>query len=309
MTLRTYLILLFVGFSFVATAQNPYITDQEVAIVAQWEVGDTATYSYERSAESIDSLGKVTSYTRKGDIHIRVAKSSEKYYVMHWNFVNLELTEESKNERQQIILRIIKANKFIYRLSETGSFQELINWDDIQRSSNHYLDSLIRATKEKYQAQLYKAIKSSLQSQEAVTTFLAEDIMFFHQLHGIQLSRTDTLSDVSNFPNLFNPERPYPGIFKLFTHGVDEEKELGEFYFLQAADPIESGKILLAALEGIFKEKAPDYLKKELKNFKIEENNHHIIDLATGWPILAEGSRHTFVFRTNETNKVSIKRK
>ncbi|MDX5321299.1 MAG: hypothetical protein LPK45_09290 [Bacteroidota bacterium] len=291
----------------VAFAQNPYITEETVGIVAQWEVGDTASYLYESNSETIKEEKKDDYFSRSGEIFVKVAKADEHSYILHWSYKNL-VTDENSSARLKVLGRLMSQSVFKYRVNEVGQFEEIINWNEIRIRANQQLDAMLKESKSPDEKALIKGVKEGLQSKEAVTYFLGQDIIFFHYIMGIELSRKEPLKTTSELPNLFIPSKPYPCDLVISTDSINTQTSVGYFSIEQTGDVEACTEILRESLATFIKGGKKKELDEVLTEFQLKDNHRFIYDLDTGWPLFIQQSRNSnLVIMSSKVNMTITK--
>lgn len=289
-------------------AQNPYITPETVAIVAQWEEGDTATFLYESSSETTQNAEVKDYFSRSGEIFVQVAKAEENFYILHWSYKNL-VTDNKSSLRLKIFGNLMSQSVFKYKVSETGQFEELLNWGEIRTRANQQLDSMMKITKEEDQKLLIKGIKSGLQSKDAVTSFLGQDIIYFHYIMGLEFSRKEPLKSEGELPNLFLPEKPYPCELTITTDSIQMPEEHAYFSFTQIGVEAACTEILIESVQKLAKGVKRKEIEEKITSFEMRDDNYFVYDLKTGWPVKIEMLRNSDLVLQKSKVKLTIQRK
>ncbi len=176
--------------------------------------------------------------------------------------------------------------KFIYQTDESGSFIELINWEEIRDCVNKVINKLsnyklFKNIKEK--TKVINQIKAIFQSKEMIEQVVIKEIQLYHAPYGLEYSLDEKLEIEAQLPNPFGGE-PFPTI--IFMELTDLQPELN-YCNLVIGQKINSRKAENILLD-LMKKLIPDtkkLLKKDemFKIFNISDHTEYKVELDSGW--------------------------
>lgn len=301
-----YLLFCFAAFPFISHGQGEVYYDEENAgVVAQWSEGDTALYRFSKkdTHDGNDDPEQNGTMNLESQIHLRIMEAAEKYYVIQWTYGSFKEENSVDDPQFEIINHLFRHRKLVYRTTETGTFEELVNWIEVRREANHILDSLAKASKKPTYKTFIESFRKMVQNKESITQLMAKEITYFHYLHGLQFSRKEKLKSPTEIPNLLDASRPFPGWLEISVEDLDEETGLAHFAVEQTFDEEQGTVILMDIVGKLMKRKITKTELKEMGEIKISDDLNLDINLHSGWPqkiTFRREVRFAGIERTNE---------
>jgi hypothetical protein len=245
--------------SFLAGAQKPLSGDSSANFITYWRKGDTRTYSILHEKQSPSPDGKNAIFHFAYEARVDVLDASDSDYTVKWVFH----LPPGASKGQKDSLPGFDGMQMIFRVSNTGGFLELINWEEVR--------------------DIYSRIMSfpteAFNSRHKVEGSLIREIQLVHLPYGY----TFTTEKVSSNTQLSNPfgGSPLPAIQSYQITSFDPAQ-----FTLVIDQHIDKTK-LTGTLDALLK-KVTDprqrLLKKEqLSALELSDYSEYRITRYTGW--------------------------
>lgn len=129
------LTLAFIVFVAIARAQSARSTDAQqdstVNCVTYWDRGEIKTYSIVHDKITTLPGGKPQPFHFAYEARVTVVDQTEKDYTIQWK---LHIPQSLRGRRPGLVdsLPIFEGMQLIYKISDVGAFQELVNWEEVR---------------------------------------------------------------------------------------------------------------------------------------------------------------------------------
>jgi hypothetical protein len=227
--------------------------------------------------------GKDLSHVKTGQVHLYVAEATETHYILHWSFRHIIEEGSTGDQEAEITNLLLRDRTLIYKTSETGEFQELINWENIRKDANRILDSLIKASANPEYKTLLKSYRQTLQNQAGITQVMAYNTINYHYLHGSEFSRKGALKNPTEIDNIAQPNKPFPAWIEIAVTEVKDEIGEGRFLITQTLDEEKAIPIIISNIEKLTGEKMTRKEVKEMGVYTILDEFIIEVNLNNGW--------------------------
>lgn len=288
--------------------------DSTISFIAYWDKGDSKTYNIIKKHTQIKD-GTIT-IDRISDYHIKctVIKSKRNGYTIEWinenpAFSNFEIPEEFDK-----VLSKYKNQRILYKTDPYGMFQEIVNWEEIQKMMYTLLDKItgMISTDSVNVSGVVKTFKDMYASKESIADLLLKEIGLFHYPMGLVFNTFDTIKYEDEFPNYLGGD-PVKANGKLFFQDIDEDA--GNCAFVNSVQLDSTGakqmitdfiSDMISRLEysdGSKKEVAINEMNREFStmNIQISDIQEFKYNYSIGWPILINSNRTSKIAGKNQT--------
>ena len=272
-------LLMLVNFGFVE-AQN-IVTDTSVTCIAYWKRNDkkdlTVTITTKMSNKGIVSRELSDSY----QVSVRIIDSTEKNYTIEW--INTGTKSDVNNINLDGITAHFTGMKIIYKTDETGAFQGLVNYGEIQQHVNNTFDELKKKSSgNKVYDSMIQKVKPFFQSRESIEQLIIRDIALFHSAFGAEYSFGKNQQFETELPNFLGGD-PFPALLTLYLVKKDKQKDVATVAFDMELDMEKS----LDLIKDLLKKSTPPGTKVDEKTIPtylvISDYNVFDLILSTGW--------------------------
>ncbi len=154
--------LLCLFFFLSATAQNVYDYTSST-IVAYWKKGDIKTYIIQRTKEQFAGTKKVKSAFNSYEAQMKVLDSTKSNYTIEWTYQNI--ASKGTDELTNTLANLTNGLKIIYKTDDVGSFEEVVNFKEIQSIVNKSIDLLLSQNTDSNLVAISKQVKVWLNSK------------------------------------------------------------------------------------------------------------------------------------------------
>ncbi|CAM3616684.1 hypothetical protein FLGE108171_06360 [Flavobacterium gelidilacus] len=300
---KTSLILILFLFSFPLFAQTD---STNIAFVAYWEEGDSYDYKVTKTKQKwkkeVLTENKIQSY----NANFLVLKSTPTSYTIKWSFEN---DLNSNLNLDEDILKKISKNKnidIIYKTSETGVFQEIVNWKEVSKLYKNIFDDIIKSyAKDEKGKEIKEALKpfqDIYNSKEGIEQLILKEIQYFHFPMGLEFDTKEIIEFEEEIPNMFGGN-PIKANAKLFFEKVDTEEGFCIFKHEMTLDKEDTSRILAEVFAKMnLKSNELEKLMKEAV-FLIEDKNIFEYFYYPGIPSKIVSLRESNIQVNNEDGK------
>lgn len=280
----------------------------KVSFIAYWSVGDIYEYKVSKIKQQYKE-GKLTKDNKSEYTALfEVLDSTDTSYTISWKYENdlgnnFKIPEELLEKFSEYKFTEIK-----YKTSETGEFQEILNWKEVSQLLNNMIDDIVTVIGEKDKKvkkvlkKTFKAIKSLYATKQGIEQLVLKELQYFHYPLGYELNTQETLTYIDELPNMFGGN-PIKADGKLYFESVDEEDGFCIFKQELDLDPkgsIEMLKLVLKKL-GISDDKFKEALKTS--KFEIKDRNTYEYYYYPGLPHKIETERVSIIDINNEKGR------
>jgi hypothetical protein len=186
-----------VTFSF---SQSPLATDSTVKVLPHWKTNESHNVKITAATEEFNEGKKDKSVTRF-DAYFTVQAKDSSGYTIEWIYKKADLASNEIN-LENIVLANLLNQKIIFRLSLTGRFKELINYEDLQLAFDRIIDKLILGSKNNPVKNLgFMGAKQTLNNKKSIEIALLKQIKFYLLSFGFKYKTNFTQTNQLQFPN------------------------------------------------------------------------------------------------------------
>jgi hypothetical protein len=157
--------------------------DSAIQVIGYWNKNDLETFKVETKKYKIKNEDTVDVEVIKNQIDIRILDSTANSYTIEWLFKNYDFSNANKMTKQ--LVGIAKDMKVIIKTDEMGSFQEVINWKEIQEELKKVFVLASLQLKGNPQAKaMLEDMQEQYTSKEVIESSLLQDIQHYYTFYG-----------------------------------------------------------------------------------------------------------------------------
>ena len=259
------------------------MADSTVKVIGYWDKNEKQSYAVVEDSYKVKGVDTVSRQKIKYDVDITIVDSTEKSYTIEWYYRNFSM--DTKNEFVKKVMSIAQDMKVIIKTDELGTFEEVVNWVEVQ---NYIKSAMEKLGKEFPQlpgfGELIAQMGLAYSSKEAIETTSINDIQQFYNFHGAQYKLGEELTAQTKAPNILGGE-PFDCSITAY---LDEVNEADNNYILRSSHEVNKEQLTEATYKFVvetsqkmgIKPPARDELK-DLKNDVQTASRIH----GSGWPI------------------------
>jgi len=240
------------------------VDSSSVPFVAYWHIGDTYTFSVNKSYEQINENGKVIGDSLEYKARFKVLDSTETSYTIQWSFLDNKYLPIFVDDSIKHLTPELAELEVIYKTSETGEFIGILNWEEIASKFNSYYSQLLLVTNKNSKLQnkvlsQISPIKNAIKSKAGIEQFVFKELTYFHFPFGAVLPTNQAFYYEDEFPNIFGGD-PLRGNSKVEFELVDYDEEYCRFRQNSFVNQEDAKQMLIA------------FIKKNYSNSKQAKN-------------------------------------
>lgn len=278
------LLLLVLGLSSctLAKSQTEVADSALLPFVAYWSEGDIFEFKVKKvKLEYHDGvLAKADSavYNSK----MKILEEADNYYEIQWDYQQLDLMGAKLPQEIVQSLNSFEYQPVVYRTDELGTFQEIVNWEELASSMQRVMEqvlfqlaSRISDTEASQLRQTIDPILAAYSTKEGIEQLAFKEIPYIHFPFGAEYVIGDTLSYEESLPNLFG-DQPLRGDVQVYFSDVDQKKRYSKIIHEMRLNE-DDAKALLVVM---WNQMAPDSDKDELEEL-MQTSTYQISDYNT----------------------------
>lgn len=280
----------------------------KISFVSYWSVGDSYNFRVTKTNQQWKAGNMTTNQKHEYIANFTVTDSTENSYTIKWSYEN-DLGS-SYNIPEELLDRFAKykLTEIIYKTSELGTFQEIINWKEVSDIMNNMFDDIIEVLGEKDEKK-QEALKTAMlplkkiySSRQGVEQLVMKELQYFHFPMGVEISIKEPLTYEEELPNMFGG-KPVKAVSKLYFENVDLDEGFCTLRQEMSLDPEDTKKLL----KQVFEQMNPgdNTMEEAIKTgiFQINDNNVYEYFFDPGIPQKIEAVRTTIIDIGNENAK------
>jgi hypothetical protein len=277
-----------------------------IAFVAYWEEGDSYDYKVTKTKQKWKKSELIENKVQNYKMNFLVLKATPTSYTIKWTYEN-DLGS-SLNLSKDILKKLEKYNNVAieYKTSETGVFQEIVNWKEVSKLYKNMFDEIINSfaqgEKAKELIEALTPLKNIYNSKEGVEQLILKEIQYFHFPMGLEFETKEVIEFEDEIPNMLGGS-PIKADAKLFFEKVDTDESFCVFKHEMTLDKDDTMRVLGEVFAKMnLKDKE---VEKAIKDalFTVEEKNNFEYFYYPGIPSKIQTIRESNIQINNEIGK------
>jgi hypothetical protein len=189
---KLFTILAVISFAVPALSQIN-AEDSSVQIIGYWDNKEKHTYTVQYYKMSVQGNDTIVTDDISYKADILVTDSTATSYTVQWKFYNI--VANCKNEMANKLAKLNEGLVINIVTDEMGSFQELMNWEEIKKHNEKAARLLVFDSGNNIEEKTRVYLKGKYSSKEAIERHSLNDIQQFYDFHGIQLKIGEPLDE------------------------------------------------------------------------------------------------------------------
>jgi hypothetical protein len=281
-------------------AQNR-LTDSSATCIAYWKNKEKKVYVINHAKEKQEDSKVLSRSAFTYEAHINVKDSTGEGYTIEWQNKNYSSKEDPSVAQANAIFKNLK---FIYKTDGTGTFLELINWEEVR---DFYLElTRMSLPKNDTADAVWEKTKALFQTRKAVESSFIKDIQLFHSFFGSEYG-TRLQSAKTTLPNLLGGD-PIPAVQTVQVTRLQKNSPTFTVRTTQAIDRINATRFVSDLMKhfGGAEAKTTQEVEALFDNFNISDETEMDLQANTGWPATLNFKRSAKVMNVLQTESYSI---
>ena len=181
------------------------VADSTVQVIVYWDMNEKQSYIITEEHIKLKGNDTISRDLSKYEVEITVIDSTENSYTIEWYYKNY--TTNAQDPVSQKILSLAQDMKVIIQTDELGSFQMVINWEEIR----NYMADAINKLKAEFESipnidKAFDQVISTFSSKEAIEASTINEIHQYYAFHGVKYTLGEELTAQIKVPNLYGKE-------------------------------------------------------------------------------------------------------
>jgi hypothetical protein len=266
--------ILFTGFLFLMIFKSYgqiNMNDSTVQAIGYWDKGEKQTYYITQDKYKIKGADTTKRSIIKYYVDVTVVDSTENSYIIDWFYRDFDIQSED-DKISKALMAISEDMTMRIKTDEMGSFEEVVNWeeirDHIQKALSHFKDLF----KEEYKVapkildNIIIQTQAMFSTKENIEAASIQEIQQFYTFHGAVYKLGEKITGDMQLPNIYGG-KPFNAEAIVWLDEINEEDDNYTVRYTQIVNEEELGK---AALDYASKlAKAMGVKKSKLKDLKL----------------------------------------
>ena len=181
-------------------SQSQLATDTSVKVLPHWKKGETHSLVIKSSTEEFAD-GKSKKSATGFEVRFTVSEKDTSGYTIEWVYTKATLPPDEMGI-ENIILANLLNQKLIFKISLTGRFKELINFDEVKSAFDPVIERLIAGSeKDRVRNLGFKAARQMLTNQANIEFVLLKQAKFYNSSFGFKYRTHFVQTNKLTFPN------------------------------------------------------------------------------------------------------------
>jgi hypothetical protein len=198
---RKLFLFSFVVFQFTNLfSQSQLTTDSSVKVFPHWKKGEIHSVLIKSSTEQFAD-GKNKKSLTSFEARFTVLEKDTSGYSIQWVYTKSDLPADELNIENIILANLLNQN-FIFKLSLTGRFRELMNYDEVKSAFDPLIDRLIsRTANDRVKNIGLNAVKQMITNRRSFEIVLLKQVKFYNLSFGFKYRTHFIQTNPLTFPN------------------------------------------------------------------------------------------------------------
>jgi hypothetical protein len=290
-------------FTLAANAQIN-LSDSTVKAIAYWEKGDKQSYAVTSESYKINNEDTTNHQIIRYKIDVNIIDSTANAYVMDFHYHSYKV--EGDEMLAKIMNKLSTDLTVRVKTDEFGTFQEVINWKEVQKRVIQAIDVVKNELKEIPNLDLLiENFKKIYNSKEAIETTAITDIQLFLAFFGVEYKFDSEISSSIQMPNGLGGE-PFDTDVVIWLDEIDPEEN---DYLIRMNRVTNSTQLTKATFEYInTMAETLGGQKIKFEDFPLVMNNVWTASRihGSGWVLQAIETKETVSHGITQINELSI---
>lgn len=190
--MKNYILLFILLSGFISKAQIN-TSDSTVQVVAYWSKNEKQTYSFINEKIKVVDNDSTIKETIKYKVDITILDSTDTGYTIEWKYRGFEASNNV--EIIQDITALYNGLSIKFTTDEIGSFQELLNLNEIKEYQKKAFDLLAEKADNPTTRKTMEAFRTKITSDSSIVEYSLKDINIFHSFFGIAIGLNETIEE------------------------------------------------------------------------------------------------------------------
>lgn len=289
--------------TFAAKAQIN-LSDSTVKAIAYWQKGDKQSYAVVSESYRINNEDTTNHQIIRYKIDVNIIDSTADAYIVDWHYHGYEV---EGNEMLAKLMKKIATNITVrVKTDEVGTFQEVVNWKEVQEKVIGAIEIMKAEMKEIPNSGLIiDNIKNLYTSKEAIETKAISDIQLFLCFFGVEYKFDNEISSSIELPNGIGGE-PFDTDVVIWLDEIDPEENDYLIRMNSVTNSTQLTKATYDYLNSLTEKMGGEKIKFE--DFPLVMNNVWTVSRihGSGWVLQAIETKETVSHGVTQINELSI---
>jgi hypothetical protein len=261
-------------------AQNVY-SDTSSTIVGYWKKGERKNLQIIHSKQQSKGNEKIKVATSTYDVELLVLDSTAKNYTLQWTYKNIEV--KNSDDLTKRMASLTDGLRVIYKTDDLGSFEEVVNLEEVQAFVNKSLDLISSKSNDSLTNSITSRMRLYFNKREAIESLVLKEIKLYHTLYGNEFSLNSKIVQEIVLPNITGGA-PFPATIQAWLSKLQPQNDFCQVIMDQQIDKVKGKEVLVDVIKKLLGELGDKALGTDIPG-QIEVSDHNEFDmiLSTGW--------------------------
>ncbi len=291
-----------------AYAQNRY-TDTSATLVSYWKKGDIKRFEITEQSVTYKHDTLKEEKTDIDTILFLVKEETSKSYLIEWEYLGNSSTDKDNAVLKKINEKLSKKYgnmKLLYSTSESGTFQQIENWEKLSKAFGYAFDEAIKGEKKNSDmVRIFKQLKELYQTKQGIENIFNKYVNTYHYLYGLEFFKNNPYYFETTLPNTFGGD-PFPANLAIRLDSVNTADEKAYISIKQSVDKDKARTNIKEIIEKLGGKKLEDNFFDKDDLFLINDKMKYTVSLPEGWVEKYEFIRTIKVDNVKKITKINI---
>jgi len=321
--------ILFISVLFLAIfkIQGQILSDSTAQVVGWWNIGETETYLIVQESFHLTDGEVSNRQFYRYAVTITIIDYTDDYYLINWHYHDFEVYTDD-DFLMYTMLKIMENMTVTIRTCVLGSFQEIVNWEEVRDFSVNAFNIMRQETRT--QPDLKETLEfldsffeqfQNLFSTREVIEANHRDIQLFYYFHGLQYNLGEKIIANTQLLNMFGGE-PLDAVMTFELVAIYAEDYFFVMRMQQETNPEQLAHATLERIANLTEISIRPFIERnelteddlrvaleEVANTDVKvSQNLQIVSVVcnSGWILSASQTRETVSGDTTKVEKITI---
>ena len=274
--------LFYTSFVFLTGFAQNVATDTSAPVVAYWRLGDKKNLTIKKTVEQTQDGKPTKSSNNTYEVSLRVIDSTKENYTVEWIYKDGG-SEIGKNPSLKDFNSLLTNLKIVYKTDEVGSFEELVNYDEIRRFLNQAIDLIVKQSKDTVGMRaVVQQLNQVFSTREGIEQLVLRDITLYHAVYGVEYSVHPTVTETT-LPNFLGGD-PWPATVSMKLAQPQPKQNSVQVIIDQEIDQVKAAAIIKQLAQKMAAATGKEVSEKDLPSYlMIKDHSEFDVILSSGW--------------------------
>ncbi len=212
-------------------------SDSTVQVVGYWDMNESLTYLVFNESVRTEGSDTISYEFTRYEVDVTIVDSTANSYTVKWYYRDYYI--ETDNEVMKRLSSIFEDMSVLITTDELGTFQEILNWEEIKT----FMLITTALLREEFKGipnmdQFIAHLEELYSTKEAIQNSAIDEIHQYYYFHGLKYKLHDEFTSQSKIQNRFGGE-PFNADITFWLDEINSDDNNAIFRMTQVIDSVE----------------------------------------------------------------------